>query len=40
MPAYNYTTMAGFDRGSGTADGLNAVDDVAQQQLLTTPQHG
>jgi hypothetical protein len=32
--------MAGFDRGSGTADGLNAVDDVAQQQLLTTPQHG
>jgi hypothetical protein len=31
--------MAGFG-GSGAADGLNAVDDTAQQQLLTTPQYG
>ena len=32
--------MAGFNGGSGTADGLNAVDDTAQQQLLTMPLQG
>jgi hypothetical protein len=32
--------MAGFDGSSGTADGLNAVDDAAQQQLLTMPLQG
>jgi hypothetical protein len=34
--------MAGFDPGSGAADGLNAVPlgaDTSQQPVLTTPQH-
>jgi hypothetical protein len=35
--------MAGFNGGSGAADGLNAGfvnADTSQQMLLTTPQHG
>jgi hypothetical protein len=34
--------MAGFDGGSGAADGLSAARlsaDTSQQTLLTTPQH-
>jgi hypothetical protein len=34
--------MAGFDGGSGVADGVNAAAlgaDASQQPLLTTPQH-
>jgi hypothetical protein len=34
--------MAGFDGGSGAANGLNTVApsaDTSQQPLLTTPQH-
>jgi hypothetical protein len=34
--------MAGFDAGSGAADGLNTVPlgaDTSQQPFLTTPQH-
>jgi hypothetical protein len=34
--------MAGFDAGSGAADGLNVASlaqDSSQQALLTAPQH-